>query len=1065
MPNPLQVSQRTSERNTPGQPCLSPTLAAINSRMVHFVRRTFLPIAALAVPSLLLLLSDAAAATFDVVQTTKLAEVRPQNMGFGVLALYSGNGPTAVRFDRTAAVPTSEPLVPTCRALVYGPDGSLVGTTDLTNQVSGSQQFVINLPAGPPGIYHFSLVGGRVGETVSIAFPQPQHWGVRGEMPLSLSATTPSPAYLYLPRTTKLLYLRRIAPSTGVPDLQIRSASDVLLSNLSGGGTKAVTLNNPGTDTVVKLVWSGPTISQVLLFEGAPPVLCPTAAAAQALKGGVVEASGLLVSGPLAARAREHARQLVQSSLADNLVWPAVPGAGQANPLFESLIWGSSGPLSSLDHALPAQILEAASPYLGVQWTSGSPVSSRESWENFIPGSILNPFDAAGYAIAYKFPGALNPAKGNTRIRDRAILAAFYHFISMPGDHLLRDSSLTAGDTVSGSSFFTYDTLASPLVLLRDDLPADIYATWKQCLMAVADRSSNTRFYASNQWSHMMICHLHTYLATDEPRFLELFERQMTAFADGAFGPADKYGQHPAGFYLEEYGPDGNYDHLSSYVAAEAYYTYKDLPEANPVLVNKMAAMIQKNLVFKSFYWNPQPDGSLMSPTAFNCRTDQPIVNATHPGDSMTARDFDLGFSRWKLTVRSGGDNLFPASVYPFLANTDAWSLGTLQKLVGRKGNANTSKSVAGTWVPGLQHAFTTPPSRTPAVLPHAQPGGLWTLPGQVAFNQGGLYGVVFYDVAGATNTLPGHFGGGPTLFWSAGTGLTASSMRNSNSGNVTGLGNLTHSCVYATNGSSTVWTGKERATLEWVVPDKIFEIHTSLSGSALTWRYTLMPDSVRIQILLEKKLLTAPSVNLPLYQTATGAANVSLTGSTAQFEFNNQTLEFVAPSGVAPSLTSYIETKTGNYGVRNLRVPLTLNGSTYETTLTIRKLGGGLKTSFAVWAYDQQFSGAQAEPDADPDADGVRNLMEYALGGDPHDSLSRPSSDFHQTGEVLSLSYPRASNTVTYLVETSASLEVLSWTTQEVDQGSGNAGEIITATTPVKPGEKSRFLRLRISE
>ena len=80
-----------------------------------------------------------------------------------------------------------------------------------------------------------------------------------------------------------------------------------------------------------------------------------------------------------------------------------------------------------------------------------------------------------------------------------------------------------------------------------------------------------------------MLYEVITYLTTGNPRFLGIFEREMTAYVDNTYGPASKFGQHPAGFYLEEYGPDGNYDHLNFYCVCVCYYFYRDMKNANRI--------------------------------------------------------------------------------------------------------------------------------------------------------------------------------------------------------------------------------------------------------------------------------------------------------------------------------------------------------------------------------------------------------------------------------------------------------------------------------------------------
>ena len=115
---------------------------------------------------------------------------------------------------------------------------------------------------------------------------------------------------------------------------------------------------------------------------------------------------------------------------------------------------------------------------------------------------------------------------------------------------------------------------------------------------------------------------------------------------------------------------------------------------------------------------------------------------------------------------------------------------------------------------------------------------------------------------------------------------------------------------------------------------------------------------------------------------------------------------------------------------------------------------------------YASEASGAD---DADPDGDGLSNLMEYALDIDPHTSGVMPATII-LNGANLEYTYIRSTgareNGVTYQIEWSDTLAADSWSTEAVNQqitSTQGALEIVKASVPVGTGNK-RFLRLRVA-
>ena len=115
--------------------------------------------------------------------------------------------------------------------------------------------------------------------------------------------------------------------------------------------------------------------------------------------------------------------------------------------------------------------------------------------------------------------------------------------------------------------------------------------------------------------------------------------------------------------------------------------------------------------------------------------------------------------------------------------------------------------------------------------------------------------------------------------------------------------------------------------------------------------------------------------------------------------------------------------------------------------------------------SYDSLASAADS---ADPDGDGLNNLLEYALGTGPNSSGVIPAV-LALNGANLEYTYTRSTaakdNGLTYQIEWSETLEVGSWSAQTVTeeiQGTLGALETVKASIP-KGTTGKRFLRLKV--
>jgi hypothetical protein len=123
---------------------------------------------------------------------------------------------------------------------------------------------------------------------------------------------------------------------------------------------------------------------------------------------------------------------------------------------------------------------------------------------------------------------------------------------------------------------------------------------------------------------------------------------------------------------------------------------------------------------------------------------------------------------------------------------------------------------------------------------------------------------------------------------------------------------------------------------------------------------------------------------------------------------------------------------------------------------------------AYRVWASGIAWSERDSSANEDPDSDGLVNLMEYALGGDPlrFDSTIR-SVSWVEDG-MLTLQFSRiADPALVYEVQAASTLSGDStlWETIWTSVGLGHAGGLVNVRVGISgPAPSRRFLRLRVS-
>ncbi len=163
---------------------------------------------------------------------------------------------------------------------------------------------------------------------------------------------------------------------------------------------------------------------------------------------------------------------------------------------------------------------------------------------------------------------------------------------------------------------------------------------------------------------------------------------------------------------------------------------------------------------------------------------------------------------------------------------------------------------------------------------------------------------------------------------------------------------------------------------------------------------------------------------------------------------------------------------KLGAIGARRWRIAFQASGTSQSFQAAALDLAapapadayqGWLSTRFSEVQLSDPLVGGSA---ADPDADGLPNLLEYALGGDPLDPLSAPVPACElPVGAALTLSFERVADpALVYTVE--ASDDLVAWEEVFVSTGAANAAGPVFVSDAVMHGaaHPRRFFRLLIA-
>ena len=569
--------------------------------------------------------------------------------GWGVIAEYGDGGPGELTITRNTLPGLPPPDYwkrwgRLCSLRVYDPEGFLMAYVEMGDQSEAAKTYTVALPKGKAGRYRFSMSGGFVNvDTFAFKIPDPLAWGVRGEKILKLvGRNLPEKMFMAFAPTSDRYYLTGNNVSWNVAGEEGRSQH----------GAKATMGQRRPGEEIVELTIDRSKGWMSLYCDGLPNTLSPTPEMAKRIMGGAVAAKdGTLCEGPL------------QAKLWDACVRIAASEDLTCTPEESAKFLATLGAWES--KSITNTVYDATRSAFGYAATAGF--------------GKTRGFDFYHYDTLRYQPGNLakfaadNP--GDERALKRAAISAFVELAHMDGAAIMRETAEgpffkehgysarpLAGQRIDCATMFeTMAGLGRGYKLLKDRLPASIARVYREAVLDVCYKELGFLCYQSNQFMHIRECLNDVYCATGDAHLERCLRMELEAFVANHFH--GKHGQHPAGFYLEEYGPDGNYDQMSLRPMSVIYNTYREMPGHDAGLVEKMKASIERNLDWRSLFEivNPANGRPYQLAFAMNHRTDGPTHFDSHHGLANLSNEFDMAYTMLKL----GEADADPAKLRP----------------------------------------------------------------------------------------------------------------------------------------------------------------------------------------------------------------------------------------------------------------------------------------------------------------------------------------------------------------------------------------------------------------
>jgi hypothetical protein len=206
--------------------------------------------------------------------------------------------------------------------------------------------------------------------------------------------------------------------------------------------------------------------------------------------------------------------------------------------------------------------------------------------------------------------------------------------------------------------------------------------------------------------------------------------------------------------------------------------------------------------------------------------------------------------------------------------------------------------------------------------------------------------------------------------------------------------------------------------------------------------------------------VITSHPAGSSIAHGATASLSVAASGESLSYQWyqgTSGTTTAPVSGATSSSFTTPALTETTSFWVRVSNSGGAADSLTATVQVSPPSAGG-----FSDWAATfPGLSGGDASATADPDNDGIVNLLEYALDMSPVSQVATNLPQVTISEGSISFGFLRKRAGLTYVVEASETLAPGSWVA--VATNPGNVGESVTVTIPLSGTKK--FVRLRVNE
>lgn len=359
---------------------------------------------------------------------------------------------------------------------------------------------------------------------------------------------------------------------------------------------------------------------------GFPLILCPTPEAAQQIHASVETLSdGTVVCHKFQKRIAEILPTLLTPERIGKTEDLAVPLAKYreqwlADPLRNMHLLGNYGGFSSIDRSLHTQNLDPASHWSGAlggeqaEWVKKADGAIDGGWQSRInkpapenrwdrlksvnglwAGVSPRSAEAEDMAEAVFINAPFNPYYGKKELLYRAAAAALRDLMALGEDENWRGVGADMTDYAGMMAFPVAQKTFPVFALVAPHMPPEVRAVWAEALQHIVDRTFPEQLVTCrNQSSHFLVAYEAFAKGSGEKRYADLARAFARRFAAGT---------HPAGFQIEQMGPDASYIGMSNWHMAVYYRMSQD-----PVILET----IRRAYYFFNHTVAPEPDGQTM---------------------------------------------------------------------------------------------------------------------------------------------------------------------------------------------------------------------------------------------------------------------------------------------------------------------------------------------------------------------------------------------------------------------------------------------------------------------